>query len=654
MQNHSLTMMKTQRKLSNKQKKMLCRILTAAIVYAAILILDHVTAYFHFGFFQNWIVLLCLYLIPYLIIGWDVLRDAGLGIKNRQMFDEKFLMVLASIGAIAAGQYAESVAVMLFYQVGEFFQDYAVNKSRRSIQDLMDIAPETANIERPDGVIETIDPGKVEIGNILVVRPGEKIPVDGTVLSGQSLINTAALTGESVPRSVGPNDTVISGCINGDVMLRIRADKKYEDSTVARILDLVENASSKKSHTENFITKFARYYTPIVVLAAAVLAVVPSLITGDVIKWIYRACTFLVISCPCALVISVPLSFFGGIGAASALGVLVKGSNYLEQLAHLDTIVSDKTGTLTRGEFRVSRIEPANGVSESELLNFAAAAEGMSTHPIAHSIYEAWKRLDTSRRKEIPVLSVENFNGLGLAAQTTDGTIFVGSSRLMEKNNIEFRESDDPIATISYVALNHHFLGAIAISDTIKPEAPQAIASLKREGVRRIVMLTGDRSKTALATAQALNIQDVCSELLPEDKVEKVEQLLESDHQAGRTLAFVGDGTNDAPVLMRADVGIAMGSLGSDAAIEAADIVIMDDSLMRLPLIIRIAKKTIGIARQNIIFAIAVKLLIMILGAVGIANMWAAVFADVGVAIICILNSMRTLIKKRYIQADDL
>lgn len=631
-------------KLTKKQKRELKRILNAAGIFFALLILAHISEASGWAelFFRNrWVMLGC-YLVPFLIVGWPVVRGAAHGIANGQIFDEEFLMTLAAIGAFATGENAEAAAVMLFYQVGEFFQSYAVNKSRRSIRELMDIAPAEAVRERFDGTTEVIDPSQVEIGDILLIRPGEKVPVDGRVTEGSSLVDTAALTGEPVPRSVKPGDTIISGCINGDGLLRVCAEKKYADSTVARILELVENASARKSRTENFITRFARYYTPVVVLAAVVLAFVPPIFAGNLLQWIYRACTFLVISCPCALVISVPMAFFGGIGAASGMGILVKGSNFLEQMARLDTIVTDKTGTLTRGEFRVTRVIAAEG-TEQEVLRTAAAAERGSTHPIAASICAVCEAEDG----EAAVSAVENISGKGIRAVIDGAEILVGSEKLLEERGIPVPVVDSGAATVVHVARNGRCMGTILISDTVKPEAEEAIRELKQEGVGNVVMLTGDRKETGEAVGRTLGLDHVYTELLPGDKVRQVEALLAQQNDR-QTLAFVGDGTNDAPVLSRADIGIAMGVMGSDAAIEAADIVIMDDDLLRLPVVVRIARRTLFIAKQNIVFALAVKILILILGAFGLANMWAAVFADVGVAIICILNAMRTLTKRRY------
>ncbi len=637
--------------MSQKLKKQLFIILAALALFLVILILEKSGALP--AVFENRWAKLLLYLVPYLLSGWTVVRKAVLGVIHGQMLDESFLMTLASIGAFVTGETEEAVAVMLFYQVGEYFQSYAVGKSRASISELMDIAPSYANILREDGSVETADPDDVEIGDTLVVRPGEKIPVDSVVLKGESMLNTAALTGESVPRNVKAGDPVISGCINGEGLLEVRAEKIYDDSTVARILEMVENASEKKSRTENFITRFAKYYTPIVVISALILAIVPPLFTGNWMEWIYRACTFLVISCPCALVISVPLSFFGGIGAASKSGVLVKGSNYLELLSRLKIVVTDKTGTLTEGNFKVSSLKPAEGVAESELLLAADLAESMSTHPIALSIREALRMREDGPKAEgsggaSPLVQVENISGQGLAARYEGSEILVGNARLMEERGILYEAVDDEAATVCFVARDGRYLGSIAIRDLVKEDAKRAVAAMKECGVERVVMLTGDRKGVADSVGRELGITECFSELLPKDKVLKVEELLTQRRQKD-ALAFLGDGINDAPVLMRADVGIAMGSLGSDAAIEAADAVIMDDNLMRIPMVIRIARKTVGISKQNIVFALGVKVLILVLGALGIAGMWAAVFADVGVAVLCILNSMRLLMGKKTI-----
>ena len=673
-----------------KLKKELQKILTALAIFFAMMLVDKT------GLcpliFAHRLSSLIAYLIPYLLCGYDVVRKALLGIRNRQPMDESLLMFVATIGAFATGENSEAVAVMAFYLVGEWFQKYALGKSRKNIASLMDIVPEEANVERADGSIETVDPDDVEIGDILVIKPGEKIPVDAEVLSGESMVNTAALTGESVPRSVHPGEAVISGCINGEGLLRVRATKAFEDSTVSKILELVENASEKKSKTENFITRFARVYTPIVVYSAIALAIIPSILTRDPATWIYRACTFLVVSCPCALVISVPLAFFGGIGAASSNGVLVKGSNYLELLSHLHTVVSDKTGTLTEGNFQVSEVLPASGVEKAELLRMAALAEGMSTHPIAKSIRDAYAaEVPDTEINTALVTDTVNVSGQGLIATLPGRRIFVGNAKLMQAYGIDFTEATNAAATVSYVAVEEdrqsadasaaavvagnltgsdgadggsigtgkekgsiRFLGAILIRDQLKPEAKDAIAEMKREGVQSVVMLTGDRKAVGEAVGQELGLDYVYTDLLPQEKVEKVEALLtELDHhgrqQDRAELAFIGDGINDAPVLARADVGIAMGSMGSDAAIEAADVVIMDDDLTRIPIVIRIARRTVAISTQNIVFALLVKILILILTAFGLTNMWIAVFGDVGVAVLCILNSMRLLTIKRTI-----
>lgn len=633
--------------MSKRLKRQLKQILIGLSIFAVLMVVEH-TCGFPGILGTRWGELV-LYLIPYLIAGRDVVKKCFLGIKNRQLLDECFLMTLATVGAFVTGENSEAVAVMLFYQVGEWFQSYAVGKSRRSITELMDIAPDFANVERADGSIEEVDPEEVQIGDTLVIRAGEKIPVDGTVLEGQSMVNTSALTGESVPRSAVPGDQIISGCINGEGLLKIRAEKKYEDSTVAQILELVENASSKKSKTENFITRFARYYTPIVVAGAVILALIPPIFTGNWMNWMMRACTFLVISCPCALVISVPLSFFGGIGAASNIGVLVKGSNYLEQMAHLDTVVSDKTGTLTEGVFHVTRVVPAEGVLEETMLRNAAIVESLSTHPIAKSIQAAYTEvLEPGLARD-----ARNISGQGLIAKVGDSTVYVGNKRLMEENGIDYREIQDGESTVVYVAADGKFQGAILISDEIKDSAVKAIREMKQEGVRHVVMLTGDRKEIAEAVAEKLSVDEFRAELLPADKVQAVEELLarmSGDKKDGsngkKKLAFIGDGINDAPVLSRADVGIAMGSMGSDAAIEAADVVIMDDDIGKIPRTIRIARQTVGIAYQNIAFALFIKILFLILGALGIIGMWWAVFADVGVAVICILISMRMLKRK--------
>lgn len=627
------------RKLTTKQKKELREIIIAFVLLVLLFANEHL----NLVPVLNDIIWLRLvtYLVPYFLAGRDVVRRCFLGIKNGQIFDEKFLMTIATIGAFATEEFCEAVAVMLFYQVGEFFQGYAVGKSRESIQSLLEIAPEYANVQREDGSIEVVDPDDVEIGDILVIKPGEKIPVDGTVIEGFGLINTSALTGESMPREVKTGDSIISGCVNGENLLKVKADKEYDDSTVAQILELVESAASKKSQTEAFITRFARYYTPIVVIGAAMLALIPPIFVGNFTEWMLRACTFLVISCPCALVISVPLAFFGGIGAASKVGVLVKGSNYLEMMAHLDTIVSDKTGTLTEGVFSVSAIYPAEGFNEDYLLRMAAHAESTSTHPIAVSVVKAYDgTIDPADVKD-----VENVAGKGLKVAVAGKVVLAGNVRLMNDAGIVLEDKDIIASgTCIYIAIDGKFAGSIEVADSPKEEAVRAIAEIKREKVSNVVMLTGDSKETAAKVAAELGITDFRAELLPQDKVAVLEEILSSvSNKEKERVAFIGDGINDAPVLSRADVGIAMGSLGSDAAIEASDIVIMDDNLERIPAVIRIARKTIAISKTNIAFALTVKIACLILGALGIANMWVAVFADVGVAFICILNAMRML-----------
>ncbi len=741
--------------MSRKQKKELCKIVAALFLFA-FLMLSEKMGMFPSAFGNPWVNFL-LYLCPYLLCGLPVLRKAFLGMRNRQPFDESFLMFVATVGAFATGENSEAVAVMVFYQVGEWFQSYAVGKSRKSISDLMNIVPDTANVERENGEVEEVDPEEVRIGDVLRVLPGEKIPVDGIVISGKSMIDTAALTGESVPRAAREGTELVSGCINGEGMLRIRALKEFQDSTVSRILELVENASENKSKTENFITRFARWYTPVVVFCALALAIVPSLVTGNPGVWIYRACTFLVISCPCALVISIPLAFFGGIGASSRKGILVKGSNYLELMSDVHMLVSDKTGTLTEGSFRVSEIIPAEGVPEDALLCLAAKAEEASLHPIAKSIREAWEAfcargadeadgkycagrtdetfgISLGESRNIPgqgVVSVLAGEGLekiissdsqyqNSERQKTNpevkqgGFVFLlGNEELLRSYGVPFEESEHE-GKIVYAAClagsgRPSYLGAILIGDRVKPHAMEALREMKRAGVKETVMLSGDREEYAKAVGRELEMDRVYAGLLPQDKVSKVEELIEelesASNDSGGTvgnaygnrdqssdgelcsdgtnrkavgnggfpqgdeseelldkisrclfraavlfnrrsrgrLCFLGDGVNDAPVLSRADVGIAMGSLGSDAAIEAADIVVMDDDLMKIPVLVRIARRTVGIAKQNIVFALFTKLLILCLGAFGFANMWLAVFADVGVAVLCILNSMRLL-----------
>ncbi len=644
--------------MTKKQKNMLTRILVTAVLYAALVAADHMKMIP--AVFEGW-KLLFLYLIPYFVIGWDILYKAVRNIKNGQIFDENFLMAVATIGAFGVNEYSEAVAVMLFYQVGELFQSYAVNRSRQSITDLMDICPEYANIEE-DGQLKQVDPDDVEVGDIIVIKPGEKIPLDGKVVFGESMVDTSALTGESVPRTVKEGDDLVSGCVNGNGLLRAEVTKEFDDSTVAKILELVENASSKKAHVENFITRFARYYTPAVVIGAVVLAVIPPLFAGQSwAEWVRRACTFLVISCPCALVISVPMSFFSGIGAASKKGVLVKGSNYLEIMSKLHTVVFDKTGTLTKGEFKVARIysvdEEAdiagNGENESDesaengtdsrsekqrkVLELAALAESYSDHPISRSIRDAWgKKLDQSR-----VSDAQEISGHGVKVKIDGKMVLAGNGKLMDEKGISYTECDS-IGTVVYVAEDGRFLGSIVIADGIKDGVKDAIQRLKRAGVSKTVMLTGDRRNVAEAVAKEIGLDEVHAQLLPGDKVDAVESLMKFLPES-KKLAFVGDGINDAPVLSRADVGIAMGSMGSDAAIEAADVVLMDDDPGKIADIVRISRKTMGIVKQNIVFALGVKFVVLAMGAFGVANMWEAVFADVGVSVIAILNAMRAL-----------
>lgn len=646
--------------MSEKLKKERSRVGIALALFLGLMIIEKMKLISILN--EHPIYFLPLYLLPYFISGYDVLRECILGIKNRRPFDEALLMTIATVGAFFAGEFAEAVAVMVFYQVGELFQSYAVGQSRASIKELMNIVPEYANVERADGSVETIDPDEVEIGDILLIKAGEKVPVDGIVRSGESMINTAALTGESVPRSVFPGENIISGCINGEGLLRVEATKCFEDSTVSKILELVEEASEKKSKTENFITRFARFYTPIVVFSALALAILPTLIqffgvtTGALpkeiwqahppITWLYRACTFLVVSCPCALVISVPLSFFGGIGAASREGILVKGSNYLELISKLSVLVTDKTGTLTKGNFAVEKLCPAEGVSEEGLLFAAASAENGSTHPIAKSILLAYQEGDFVRRELLIPKETENRSGKGLIAKVEDSQILVGSGRLMEEFRISYPEEEAESATVCHVARDGAYLGKITIADEIKESSREAILKMKMEGVKEVVMLTGDSKPVAEEVGRALGVDRVYSELLPAGKVEKVEELLRNLEKNGKQegyLAFVGDGINDAPVLSRSDVGIAMGGMGSDAAIEAADIVIMDDDLVKIPRVISIGRRTVRIATENIVFALGIKILVLLLSAFGLANMWAAVFADVGVTVICIVNAMRLL-----------
>ena len=598
--------------MTKKQKDMLKRILVTAVLYVALVAADHMKMIS--AVFTGW-KMLFLYLIPYFVIGWDILYKAVRNIKNGQVFDENFLMAVATIGAFGVNEYSEAVAVMLFYQVGELFQSYAVNRSRQSITDLMDICPEYANIEE-DGQLKQVDPDDVEVGDIIVIKPGEKIPLDGKVVFGESMVDTSALTGESVPRRVKEGDDLVSGCVNGNGLLRAEVTKEFDDSTVAKILELVENASSKKAHVENFITRFARYYTPAVVIGAVVLAVIPPLFLGQSwAEWVRRACTFLVISCPCALVISVPMSFFSGIGAASKKGVLVKGSNYLAEIHSVD----------------------GDEKKQSMVLELAALAESYSDHPISRSIRDAWgKKLDQSR-----VSDAEEISGHGVKVKIDGKTVLAGNGKLMDKEGISYTECAS-VGTVVYVAEEGKFLGSIVIADGIKDGVKDAIRSLKRAGVSKTVMLTGDKRNVAEAVAKEIGLDEVHAELLPGDKVDRVEALLKALPE-GRKLAFVGDGINDAPVLSRADVGIAMGSMGSDAAIEAADVVLMDDDPRKIADIVRISRKTMGIVMQNIVFALGVKFVVLAMGAFGVANMWEAVFADVGVSVIAILNAMRAL-----------
>jgi len=618
--------------MNKKQKKVLIRIIAAALMMAILLLLPLEEG--------SWIRFV-LFLIPYFTIGYDILKKAFKGIKNKQVFDENFLMAVATIGAMALGEYTEGVAVMLFYQVGELFQSYAVGKSRRNISQLMDIRPDFANI-MVDGQLTQVDPDEVEIGSEIIVQPGEKIPIDGVVIDGTATLDTAALTGESVPRSAKPGDEVISGCINMSGVLTIRTTKEFGESTASKILDLVENASSKKSKPENFISRFARVYTPAVCYSAVALAVLPpviSLIIGvnpNWGQWIYRALTFLVISCPCALVISIPLTFFAGIGGASKEGVLVKGSNYLDMLSKAKIAVMDKTGTLTEGVFKVTKIVPKD-ISEDELLMYAAMAEVYSNHPISRSLKEAYsKPIDTN-----DVTDVEEISGHGIRATVLGKTVNAGNEKLMTSVGTAFNQANEP-GTVIYIAIDGQYKGYILISDQIKATSKAAIENMKRVGVRQTVMLTGDSKSVADIVAKDLGLDSVCSELLPGDKVQKVEELLASKSE-NEQLIFVGDGINDAPVLSRADIGIAMGALGSDAAIEAADVVLMDDDPMKISKAIGIAKKCMRIVYENIYFAIGVKVLCLILGALGIANMWYAIFADVGVMVIAVLNAIRAL-----------
>lgn len=621
--------------MTKKQKKVLIRIIIAAVLVIALQFIP-VKGYVRFG----------LYMIPYFVIGYDILKKAGKGILNRQIFDENFLMAVATIGAIALGDYKEGTAVMLFYQIGELFQSYAVGKSRRNISDLMDIRPDYANVEK-DGELEQVDPDEIEIGTVIVVQPGEKVPIDGVVVEGTSSLNTSALTGESVPREVSVDDEIISGCINMTGLLKIRTTKEFGESTVSKILELVENASSRKSRSENFISKFAKIYTPVVCYGALALAILPPIVRmafmglapewGD---WVYRALTFLVISCPCALVISIPLSFFAGIGGASREGVLVKGSSFLETLSQTKIVVFDKTGTMTKGVFEVNGIHHSP-YKDEELLEYAALAESYSTHPISKSLQRAYgKPIDKNR-----VSDVEEIGGHGLTAKVDGKVVAAGNAKLMKKLGIEYHDCSH-VGTIVHVAIDGKYAGHILISDVIKEHAAEAIAALKKSGIEKTVMLTGDAKNVADHVAAQLGIDEVCSELLPGDKVEKVEELLTKKSEKDK-LAFVGDGINDAPVLSRADIGIAMGALGSDAAIEAADIVLMDDDPLKISKAIRISRKCIRIVYENIYFAIGIKVICLVLGALGIANMWFAIFADVGVMILAVLNAIRTLFVKK-------
>jgi len=621
--------------MTKKQKKVLIRIIVSAILVVAFsLIPESILP-------EGSIIRFFLFLIPYIVIGYDILKKAFKGIKKGQVFDENFLMAVATVGAILLGDYKEGVAVMLFYQIGELFQSYAIGKSRKNISELMDIRPDYANLEE-DGEIKTVDPYEVKTGSVIVVKPGEKVPIDGVIIEGTASLDTSALTGESVPREAKVSDEVISGCINNSGLLRIRTTKEFSESTVSKILDLVENASSKKSKSENFITKFARIYTPAVCYSALALAVIPSIVSffttgnAEIGKWVYRALTFLVISCPCALVISIPLTFFAGIGGASKAGVLIKGSNYLEALSNAKVVAMDKTGTLTKGVFEVTKIVPV-GISEDELLRYAAYAESYSSHPISISLKNAYaKDIDSSKVSDITEIA-----GHGVSAKVLDDIVAVGNAKLMDKQGIEYI-SDDAVGTVCHVSVNGKYAGYIIISDKVKETSKSAITKMAAAGIKKTVMLTGDAKSAADKIAKELNISEVHSELLPGDKVDIVEKLL-SEQGENEKLVFVGDGINDAPVLSRADIGIAMGALGSDAAIEAADVVLMDDDPEKIALAVKISKKCIRIVYENIYFAIGVKIICLLLGAIGIANMWTAIFADVGVMVLAVLNAIRAL-----------
>ena len=629
--------------MTKKQKKVLYQIIASVVLIVILRLLPVFPTP----------VELVLYLIPYLVVGWDVLRKALLGIKNRQPFDECFLMAVATVGAFALGDYVEGCAVILFYQIGELFQSVAVGKSRQSISSLMDIRPDYANIEDEDGKLEQVDPDDVEVGTVIVVQPGERVPIDGVIVEGTSALNTAALTGESLPRDVQSGDEVISGCVNMTGLLKVRTTKEFGESTVSKILDLVENSSMKKARTENFITRFARVYTPAVCYSALALAFLPPVVLllmgqparfGD---WIYRALTFLVISCPCALVISIPLSFFGGIGGASACGILVKGSTYLEELARTGVVVFDKTGTLTQGTFKVVGVHPENGVTEAELVEAAALAESWSKHPISLSIKNAYgKEIDANR-----VTDVQELGGHGVTAKVDGKTVAAGNARLMAKLNLSAPEVTEP-GTIVHVAIEGKYAGYLLIADVVKPHSAQAIKGLKAAGVRKTVMLTGDAEPVAKAVASDLGLDEYHAGLLPGDKVDQIEKLLAAKGPK-ENLAFVGDGINDAPVLSRADIGIAMGALGSDAAIEAADIVLMDDDPAKIALAMSIARRTLRIVYENIVFALAIKFACLVLGALGLASMWTAIFADVGVMVLAVLNATRALYTKDLARKNE-